>query len=447
MNQKRILAIFGMLLCLISMTQYLIPYAVLAEVEISKPYALRLEGDRMLTVGINTQVLLQVDMENKNDESQQYVIIVEVRDSNDITYYLQFQKGLLSPNAESQIGISWTPDKIGNYQVRSFVLSSFENPLILSPTSLNSVKVGMVSELDPVNDEDSESEADTTYYPDKEPTLYNLRQYALERINEDRARFGLPEVQLSENLAAQIHAEDNLKTRYISHWMSNGEKPYMTYTRYGGLGNVAQNIAMSGDYYYYKDCTSSRYYCEGIEPFKEIDQHQYGLMYEDKECCDNGHRDNILDKHHTHVSIGIAYDDYNFVMVQNFEGNHVKFDETIAKDSDNIRLSGEIPSKTDIYGIYIYYDENPTPEVYEKNKDMMSYDSGQLVAGVTTADYYYGDDMITITADRWVIAGNSIDISFDLEPAGTEDGVYTVMLILEDEDAEPFPVTSYSVFR
>ena len=61
-----------------------------------------------------------------------------------------------------------------------------------------------------------------------------LIQYALKKINEDREKAGLSPVLLSNNEAAQAHAEDVLKTGTISHWMTNGEKPYMTYTRYGG---------------------------------------------------------------------------------------------------------------------------------------------------------------------------------------------------------------------
>jgi len=58
-----------------------------------------------------------------------------------------------------------------------------------------------------------------------------LVQRALDLINKDRADFGLPPVELSSNQAAQAHAEDVFSTKKISHWMTNGEKPYMTYTR------------------------------------------------------------------------------------------------------------------------------------------------------------------------------------------------------------------------
>jgi hypothetical protein len=54
-------------------------------------------------------------------------------------------------------------------------------------------------------------------------------------LNEDRAKYGLSPVLLSNNRGAQLHAEDILKTRQISHWTTDGMKPYMKYTIYGVL--------------------------------------------------------------------------------------------------------------------------------------------------------------------------------------------------------------------
>ena len=45
----------------------------------------------------------------------------------------------------------------------------------------------------------------------------SLQQYALNKINEDRAKYDLPPVHFSSNEAAQIHAEDILRTKAISH--------------------------------------------------------------------------------------------------------------------------------------------------------------------------------------------------------------------------------------
>ncbi|HEY3094372.1 MAG TPA: hypothetical protein VGJ42_01305, partial [Nitrososphaera sp.] len=95
-----------------------------------------------------------------------------------------------------------------------------------------------------------------------------LVQHALDLINKDRADSGLLPVELSSNQAAQAHAEDVFETKRISHWMTNGEKPYMTYTRYGGEGSVQQNVAIAGfDADQYQRCqTNTLLDCEKIEP-------------------------------------------------------------------------------------------------------------------------------------------------------------------------------------
>src|SRR6185503_19005010 len=135
------------------------------------------------------------------------------------------------------------------YSIRTFVISSLDNPEVLSPVASNSIDVGEVTQLDmSVIDDDTVA----TPPPDPENSeISELRQYALDLINNDREEHDLPPVELSDNAAAQIHAQDVFETKVISHWMSNGEKPYMTYTRYGGTGDVGQNVGVSGDVEFY----------------------------------------------------------------------------------------------------------------------------------------------------------------------------------------------------
>jgi len=70
-----------------------------------------------------------------------------------------------------------------------------------------------------------------------------LVQFALEQVNDDREKHGVPPVNLGNNSAAQKHADDSLEFDYFSHWNSEGVKPYVTYTLFGGRGNVAENIS------------------------------------------------------------------------------------------------------------------------------------------------------------------------------------------------------------
>lgn len=275
-----------------------------------------------------------------------------------------------------------------------------------------------------------------------------LVQHVLDRINKDRTDFGLLPVKLSSNQAAEIHAEDVFRTRQISHWTTNGEKPYMTYTQNDGEGSVQQNVAIAGfSPEQYEQCvTNILVQCEKIEPLYTIEQLQYEMMYNDKECCNDGHRNNILDPRHTHVSIGIVYDQYYLALVQNFENNYGL--DVDVEDSE-IEISGTLLDGQ-LDHIAIYYDEMPTRAVYEQNKNLLSYSAGELVAVVVKPlppGYYYESlqGYNLIEADRWTVQSDSVNVMFDLADAVDKDGAYTLSALAKDGE-EIFDVTSYSIF-
>ncbi len=273
---------------------------------------------------------------------------------------------------------------------------------------------------------------------------------ALELINNDRAKFGLPPVQQSTNQAAQIHAEDVFKNKQISHWMSNGEKPYMTYTVYGGMGSVSQNVAIAGfSKAQYEECVKNVLYdCEKIEPMSTIEELQYEMMYNDAECCDDGHKDNILNKYHTHVSIGVYYDEYYLAFVQNFENN---YGIGVTVNDEQAMILGELLSGSMEY-VNVHYDPIPDAVLYEENKQLLAYSAGELVATVVKPlppGYYYEkpEGYRLIVANKWNLMENNTEISFNLPKAVTADGVYTIYAVVKDgETGDTFEVTSYSVF-
>ena len=275
-----------------------------------------------------------------------------------------------------------------------------------------------------------------------------LVQSALDAINKDRREFGLPPVKLSNNSAAQIHAEDVFGTKQISHWTTGGEKPYMTYANHGGTGSVHQNVAIAGfgpDEY--QNCSALMIICERIEPIAAIKELEYEMMYNDEDCCDNGHRENILDPHHTHVSIGISYDSYYLSLVQNFENNY-SLDVTV--DEGYVSIIGDMPKGAELDHVVVYYDKLPTPAAYEANKKMISYSTGEIAASVFAPlpdglRYQQPKGHVVIEADGW-IKNDALDISFDLEPAIKEPGVYTLYTMFKDKDGDQFSITSYSVF-
>lgn len=426
----------------------------------SEPILKRIDGTRLVQVKASSQVMISLELQNSYAATP-YIAIIEVRDNNGITTYLQYQKGTILEESSIELGISWVPEQNGNYTLRAFVLSDFVNPVILSTVRESGISVSLI-DVEYVEPEQTDAIEEESLSSEIDDTLTELRQHALEKINEDRADHDLPPVELSLNEAAQIHADDVLTTREISHWMTNGEKPYMTYSRYDGVGDVAQNVAVAGYKEDYDECVSGEYLCATVDPFEEIESGEYNMMYEDKECCDNGHRDNILNKYHTHVSIGIAYDDYFFVMVQNFENQYISWTDEIDDDNpDSVTMAGSYIRNTDavksndvkLYTINILYDPLPTESIYAQYYQRQSYEAGELIAVVVeplAPGWYYetpeGHDLIE--ADKWNTDAEEFEIEFSLEEITEKygEGVYTVTVWCEDENAEQFIAAGIALF-
>ena len=199
-------------------------------------------------------------------------------------------------------------------------------------------------------------------------------------------------------------------------------------------------------------CEDGAAICKKIEPYFQIDRLQWNMVDNDTLCCENKHKANILDKVHNSVSIGIAYDDYYFALVQNFENNYIKFDTPFTQDNRQIHLSGNIlRDEYELDNIGIYYDNSPNELMYEQNKDKTSYNHGKLVAQVVKppplfSQYNRPSNYTLIEANKWMQDGKSLDIVFDISPVVKTDGVYTVVAYLKDSNSFKIPVTSYSIF-
>ncbi|GEM_PF-850733 len=396
---------------------------------------------------VDTSITFTRDLTNCNNRPLSYDSIVDIVDSNGYSSYVNIASGTIQPYANGSLTVDWYPDTVGNYTMYKFVVSNLTDPELLAPVTITNLVV--LENMPQTQNVQASSPANILTPPASGPSLDQLKEYALQKINQDRAKFGLPPVKLSSNMAAQAHADDLLKSRYYAtHWTTDGMKPYMRYTVYKGTGYVAQNVYTDSIFTSTDNLAScandSDVGMQKINPFNDVVTGESEMMYNDSECCQNGHRDNILDKYHTDVSIGIAYDDYYFAMVQNFENNYIQYNSPITTDNKTIQFFGTktFPS-ADIYGVDIYYDPLPTPAVYYKDRDMSYYDEGNYTASVYPYTQITNSSMLLAT--RWD-SSDLIDVSFDLTPAMTRSGVYTVYLYFQDKDGNPFPVTSYSVF-
>jgi hypothetical protein len=107
----------------------------------SAPELKDVTGRTLSSLSVGQQAVLSTNIVNNNDESRPFVALVEVRDSSGITVFLAWQTGTLNPSGQAEVGLSWTPEEAGDYEVRTFVISDLANPQILSEVQTSDISV------------------------------------------------------------------------------------------------------------------------------------------------------------------------------------------------------------------------------------------------------------------------------------------------------------------
>ena len=322
---------------------------------------------------------------------------------------------------------------------------------------------------------------------------HDTKLYMLELINSERTRAGVPPVTLGDNIAAQLHAESSLANCFSGHWGADGLKPYMRYSLAGGYQTNGENG--SGSDYCIR--ASDRYRALGnIEA--EIREMMEGWMNSP------GHRRNILGKWHRKVNIGLAWDRYNMVGYQHFEGGFIQYDQLPQIMNGTLSLSGSTLyglrfSRREELGLQIYYDPPPHSLTRGQVSRTYCYDSGLQIAALRyplTGNSFWSEDEFTnsyspcpdpydvspeapaprspdeahrfwqqayaasqdqrertvivpwVTASKWTAQGTDFSITANVSKLLSKygPGVYTVLLWGEIS-REDVPISEYSIFH
>jgi uncharacterized protein YkwD len=225
----------------------------------------------------------------------------------------------------------------------------------------------------------TEITADTSVWKDDTPRVSapveipqeQLAQHALDALNAGRISNGQSAIILGTNTAAQQHAEDMMKNRFVSGWGTDGTTPDERYALAGGLGTQAEYeqavdidwqgepelftgavmkaleqatmsnflkvmpilISMS-DYYIVSPYLSSR-------QSTSIDTEQFKLQPD-------------------RVNIGIAYDGEKLYLVLQYESFYINFNSLPIIQDGILSFSGEYAQGVSPYIIYVEY--RPLPE-------------------------------------------------------------------------------------
>ena len=321
--------------------------------------------------------------------------------------------------------------------------------------------------------------------------MSSLQQLVLDLTNNARRLAGLRPVRLGANLAPQEHAEDMAEHCFLSHWGTNGMKPYMRYSLAGGVQANAENV--SG--WSFCPADPSRYPQRSLA--EKAQEAFEGLMNSP------GHRDNILRPAHRVLHLGMAYRAPNFWLAQQFSGHYATFAQL--PEIENGQLSFDMTAcngaqvSGDDLGVQVRYDPLPTPLTPGQLQRTSCYSSGEALAQLRRPirwpkswfvsyderDWFmqtgsecldprtlsrvlppaqsYEEaaaletfesrallslpEIITwITADQWDVDDGQVRITADLSTLSRfeDKGVYTIM-IWGSVDGESVPIAEYSI--
>ena len=248
-----------------------------------------------------------------------------------------------------------------------------------------------------------------------------------------------------DNAAAQIHAQDMFDNYFLSHWGTDGLKPYMRYTIAGGTNYEEENSAYSG---WYDRSVDPGHYAP-IDPKAELKQLEYQMMYDDA-GSNWGHRDNILNEWHKRVNIGIAYDTRRLTLVEQFEGDYIQFTGLPALDNGLLSLSGNVTLGA-LDSVAVFYDPLPQPMM---QSDLLngprSYSLGTRAATIIPRPppgYYYSqlpDD--AVQASIWEVNGSTFTVRADIKAILEQRGsaVYTIV-VWTKAGSDYLSLTNYSL--
>ncbi len=89
-------------------------------------------GELILVPKNNDQLQIVGAVHNNQEYEQDFVFIIQIKETDGAIVSLSWIQGQLSPNQDLEVSQSWSPTKSGNYSIETFVWSSLNDPVPLS---------------------------------------------------------------------------------------------------------------------------------------------------------------------------------------------------------------------------------------------------------------------------------------------------------------------------
>jgi uncharacterized protein YkwD len=184
------------------------------------------------------------------------------------------------------------------------------------------------------------------------------RDELLELLNEERRHAGLSTLEM-DPLACKVaaeHARDLATGDFLSHWGSDGRKPYHRYSFAGGTDASQENLASATS-------VQSIAIPGIVNDLREMHQ----AMLAEVPPRD-GHRKTILDPYHTHVGFGIALRGRNLKLDELYLARYLRLApfKNSAKPKSTVLLSGRLLSpQYFLNNVDVFYEPLPTPPTFD----------------------------------------------------------------------------------
>ncbi|KWT86744.1 CAP domain-containing protein [Candidatus Magnetominusculus xianensis] len=190
-------------------------------------------------------------------------------------------------------------------------------------------------------------------------TLDKLRQQQLAQINKSRTSHGLSSVSLDDKAskAAQRHCEAMVAGDFFGHTGLNGARPFHRYNLdEGGDGHVAENICLF---------KSSQAHTTDDKTMAELAAKGHG-MFMAEVPPEDGHRQNILEKWHNYVGLGVSVKGGSYTYCEEFLDKYIDISGPLSKTipyGQKIEFTGAVisPGEFGLYMIAVTYDAALVP--------------------------------------------------------------------------------------
>lgn len=273
---------------------------------------------------------------------------------------------------------------------------------------------------------------------DADVTRATLREHVLKLINRDRALYRLPPVELDLAVSAfgDAYCRTQIRNGTTGHYTIDGVAPYARFSLAGFNDAVSENAA----------AWSASYSFNERALYEMARRSQDAMMAET--APNDGHKRTMLDRHATHVGIGLAWERGEFRLVQEFVRRYIDWSRPLPRTAlvgQPVLTTGKALPGVTVEGITVHHEPLPQP----------------ISAHVASAIATYG-----LPAKRREFApraprrGGPLAVAvrgdfFSLRPDGTFSfnvpfqegtGLYTVVVwVKKEDDGPPFPASNVSI--